>query len=149
MMDQLRKELEQDEGIKYEIYLDHLGLKTCGIGHLCKSSDPEFEMDVGEKISEERVAELFSRDIAWTLDDCQKLIPDFDMLPEEVQLIVANMCFNLGINRLGRFEKFLEAVEDRSWHRAADEMFDSRWKKQVPARSDRLIARMREVAPAS
>jgi len=32
MIEQLQKELEEDEGLKYEIYLDHLGLKTCGIG---------------------------------------------------------------------------------------------------------------------
>ena len=34
MIDQLREELEIDEGVKYEVYLDHLGLKTCGVGHL-------------------------------------------------------------------------------------------------------------------
>ena len=28
----LRKQLEIDEGIKHEIYLDHLGLPTFGIG---------------------------------------------------------------------------------------------------------------------
>ena len=46
-IEQLRKELEADEGCKYEIYLDHLGYKTFGIGHLCKATDPENDMDVG------------------------------------------------------------------------------------------------------
>jgi GH24 family phage-related lysozyme (muramidase) len=33
-IDKLREELKEDEGCKYEIYLDHLGLPTHGIGHL-------------------------------------------------------------------------------------------------------------------
>ena len=45
-IDQLRKELEADEGCKHEIYLDHLGYKTFGIGHLCKATDPENNMAV-------------------------------------------------------------------------------------------------------
>ena len=36
----LRKEIERDEGIKYEIYYDHLGYPTFGIGHLVKTDDP-------------------------------------------------------------------------------------------------------------
>jgi lysozyme len=146
MIEQLREELEVDEGIKHEVYLDHLGLKTCGIGHLCKSSDPEFEMEVGDPVSEERVAELFAKDIAGTLRDCRKLIPNFDILTDEVRLITANMCFNLGVNRLGRFVKLLEAIKDKDWGRAADEMLDSKWARQLPARSDRLISRMRAVS---
>ena len=40
-IEQLRNELEIDEGVKYEIYLDHLGLPTFGIGHLVTENDPE------------------------------------------------------------------------------------------------------------
>jgi GH24 family phage-related lysozyme (muramidase) len=142
----LREELEADEGSgDGVIYLDHLGLKTCGIGHLCKKGDPEFEMEVGDPVSEERVAELFEKDIAWTINDCRRLVPDFDMLPEQVRLIIANMMFNLGSKRLSLFRLLLAAVEERSWERAADEMLDSKWATQVPARSGRLIARMRAV----
>ena len=147
MIEQLRKELEVDEGCVYSIYLDHLGYKTVGIGHLCRKGDPERNMEVGTPVSEERVKELFDRDIAQTIEDCYKLIPDWDMLPEEIQLICANMCFNLGINRLGRFEKFFAAVENRDWATAADEMEDSKWHRQdVPKRSGRLIVRMRKKA---
>jgi lysozyme len=145
VIDQLREELEADEGVKHEIYLDHLGLKTCGVGHLCRKGEPEYDMEVGTPISEERVAELFEKDIGWTLKDCYKLIPDFDMLPEPVGLIFANMMFNLGMSRLGMFKRFLAAIEDREWQKAADEMADSKWARQVPNRAGRLIERMRQV----
>jgi GH24 family phage-related lysozyme (muramidase) len=145
MIDQLREELEIDEGVKYEIYLDHLDLKTCGVGHLCRKGEPEYDMEVGTPVSEERVAELFEKDIGWTMNDCLKLLPDFDMLPEEVRLIVANMMFNMGINRLGMFKRLLAAIEDRNWKEAAVEMADSKWARQVPNRSGRLIERMKAV----
>ena len=143
MIDQLREELEADEGVKYEIYLDHLDLKTCGVGHLCRKGEPEYDMEVGTPVSEERVAELFEKDIGWTMNDCLRLLPDFDMLPEEVRLIVANMMFNLGAKRLSGFKRLLAAVERGDWNSAADEMLDSKWATQVPARSGRLIVRMR------
>ena len=146
MIEQLRDELEEDEGCMYVVYLDHLKLKTCGVGHLVRADDPEFDMDVGDPVSEERVAELFAKDIGWTISDCQKLVPDFDMLPEEVRLILANMMFNMGLTRMRKFLRMLAAVEERRWEKAADEMYSSRWREQVPARSGRLIARMRALA---
>jgi lysozyme len=145
MIDQLREELEADEGVKYEVYLDHLGLKTCGVGHLCRKGEPEYDMEVGTPVSEERVAELFEKDIGWTIKDCYKLIPDFDMLPEPVRLIFANMMFNMGINRLGLFHQLLAAIRQREWQKASLEMYDSKWRRQVPNRAGRLIERMRQV----
>jgi lysozyme len=143
MINQLRDELTIDEGCLNHLYLDHRGLKTVGIGHLCRESDPEFDMEIGDPVSEERVAELFDKDITWTLHDCLRLLPEFDELPTEVRLIVANMMFNLGASRLGGFKRMLAAVEKGDWSSAADEMVDSRWHRQVPERSGRLIARMR------
>ena len=145
MIDQLREELEIDEGNVKSVYLCSEKKLTVGIGHLCRKGEPEYEMEVGTPISEERVAELFEKDIGWTLKDCYKLLPDFDMLPEEVRLIFANMMFNLGMSRLGMFKRFLAAIEDREWQKAADEMADSKWARQVPNRAGRLIERMRQV----
>lgn len=146
MIEQLREELVADEGCIYAVYLDHLGLKTVGIGHLCRESDPEFDMEVGTPVSEERVMELFNKDMSWTFQDCIQLLSEFNDLPGEVRLIVANMMFNMGVNRMGGFKRFLAAVEKADWNSAADEMHDSRWRRQVPERSGRLIARMRMLA---
>ena len=40
-LQRLQEDLEDDEGVVYEIYLDHLGLPTFGIGHLVREEDPE------------------------------------------------------------------------------------------------------------
>ena len=69
-IDQLRKELEIDEGVIHEIYMDHLGYPTFGIGHLVTKDDPEYGQDEGTAISERRVIDVFNDDIRTVLIDC-------------------------------------------------------------------------------
>ena len=144
-LDKLRKQLEIDEGVKYEIYLDHLGYPTFGIGHLVVPDDKEYREDVGTRVSEERVRECFDKDVESVLRDCTLLYKDFDELPEEVQQIVANMMFNMGYTRLSKFKGMKRGVDARDWNKAADEMVDSRWYKQVTNRANRLVERMRNI----
>ena len=114
-LEKLREEIEADEGCKYEIYLDHLGLPTFGIGHLVTVDDPENGQPVGTEVSEERVAEVFEQDVAVTLGECERLYSGFLELPEEVQHILANMMFNMGRPRLSGFKKFNACVGDGDW----------------------------------
>ena len=141
----LREQLKIDEGCVYEIYNDHLGYPTFGIGHLVRESDPENGSPVGTKVSEDRVADAFDDDIEIVLSDCNKLYPDFEDLPEEAQQIIANMMFNLGRPRLSKFVGMKRGVDAKDWNTAADEMVDSRWYRQVGARAERLVNRMREI----
>lgn len=145
-LDKLREEIAADEGVKLEIYLDHLGLPTVGIGHLIRDNDPEHGCDVGTPITEDRMKELFDNDVQSVLDDCVKLYPDFYDLPEEVQLIVANMMFNMGYTRLSKFKMMKAAVDGGDFKEASVQMADSAWARQVPNRANRLIARMESVA---
>lgn len=144
--EQLRIELESDEGCEYKVYLDHLGYPTFGIGHLIKETDEEFGCEVDTPVSPERVQEAFEDDVQCTYNDCVRLYPDFDMLPTEVQLIIGNMMFNMGLTRLSKFKLMKKAVDDRDWKEAATQMTDSKWYTQVPNRAARLVARMNALA---
>ena len=126
-IEQLRKELEVDEGVKYEIYNDHLGYPTFGIGHLVRDTDPEHGQEIGTPVSEDRVIEAFNKDVESVLNDCTILYGDFSKLPEEAQLIIANMMFNLGRPRLSKFKGMKAGVDAQDWNKAADEMIDSAW----------------------
>jgi lysozyme len=145
-IEQLREQLEVDEGCVYEIYNDHLGYPTFGIGHLVKESDPEQGQSLGTTVSSERVAEAFESDIQSVLRDCDILYSDFDDLPEEAQQVIANMMFNLGRPRLSKFAGMKRGVDARDWNQAADEMVDSNWYRQVTNRADRLVERVRALA---
>ena len=144
-VDKLRKQLEIDEGVVHEIYLDHLGYATFGIGHLVRDTDPENGWEVGTAVSESRCIEAFESDIVGVLSDCEILYPDFGDLPEEAQQIIANMMFNLGRPRLSKFRGMKAGVDAKDWNLAAEEMVDSRWYAQVGRRAERLVERMREI----
>jgi len=144
-INKLREEIEYDEGSVNEIYLDHLGLPTFGIGHLVTEWDEEYGWEVGTPVSEDRCNECFDTDIQIVLSDCDRLYPDFNELPEEVQRIIANMMFNMGRPRLSKFKGMKRGVDARDWNAAADEMVDSKWYRQVTKRADRLVERMRNV----
>ena len=145
-IEQLREQLEIDEGVKYEVYLDHLGYATLGVGHLVLESDPEHGDEVGTPVSESRVIEAFEQDCENVLRDCNILYEDFASLPEEAQQVIANMMFNMGRPRLSKFKGMKRGVDSRDWNAAADEMVDSAWYRQVTNRADRLVERIRALA---
>ena len=144
-IEKLREEIKYDEGSVNMIYLDHLGLATFGIGHLVTEWDEEYGWEVGTPVSDDRCKEVFDSDIQIVLADCEQLYPDFNELPEEVQRIIANMMFNMGRPRLSKFKGMKAGVDARDWNKAADEMVDSRWYRQVTNRAERLVERMRNV----
>ena len=145
-IDKLRKELEADEGRVDKIYLDHFGFETFGIGHLVIETDPEDGLPVDTAITSLRVVEAFEDDVQSVLSDCEKLYVQFEHLPEEVQLIIANMMFNMGRTRLSKFKGMKRGVDAQDWNAAADEMVDSSWYKQVTNRANRLVERMRAIS---
>ena len=145
-IDQLREDLKVDEGVKYEIYLDHLGLPTFGIGHLVTESDPEHGQPVGTTVSEDRVNKQFEADVQLVLQDCVTVFPNFDTLPETAQLVIANMMFNMGRPRFSGFKKFIAGVNANDWMEAGRQMEDSGWYRQVTNRAKRLKARIETLA---
>lgn len=144
-IEKLREQLKIDEGCVYSVYLDHLNLPTVGIGHLVTEWDEEYEKPVGTEVSEDRVNELFEKDVQVTIDECKVLFDDFDELPEEGQQIIANLMFNMGRPRLSKFVKFREAVRNRDWVEAGNQLKDSRYYTQVTTRADRLIKRLEAI----
>ena len=145
-LEKLREELETDEGRIDEIYTDHLGYPTFGIGHLVVEHDPEYGKEVGTYVPENRVIKAFEQDIETVLSDCNRLYEDFEDLPEEAQRVIANMMFNMGYTRLSKFIGMKSGVDARDWNEAADEMVDSSWYYQVINRATRLVERMRSLS---
>ena len=145
-INKLKETLKVDEGVVYEIYNDHLGYPTFGIGHLVIEGDPELGAPVGTPVSESRVNECFERDVVSVIEDCKKLHDGWDGYPQEVKQIIANMMFNMGRPRLSKFKMMKAAVDARDFNAAADQMVDSKWYTQVPNRARRLVDRMRALA---
>lgn len=144
-IEQLKETLKIDEGVVYEIYNDHLGYPTFGIGHLVLERDGEHGLPVGTPVSEDRVSECFEQDVQVVIEDCKKLHDGWDGYPEEVKQIIANMMFNMGLTRLSKFKRHNAALQSGDWKEAAKEGRDSRWYKQVTNRAERLMKRLEEI----
>lgn len=140
------EQLKIDEGVVYEIYRDHLGYPTFGVGHLITKSDPEYGFPVGTSISEERVTQAFEADLDVSLRECGVLYGhSWSNFPDEVKEILVNMMFNLGRPRLSKFKKMYGHLEMGDWKNAAIEGRDSRWYRQVGNRAERLMTRLENV----
>ncbi len=140
------EQLKIDEGVVNEIYKDHLGYPTFGVGHLVTASDPEQGQEVGTPVSENRVKECFEKDLDTAISECTALYGEgFNDWPGEVQEVLVNMMFNMGRTRLGGFKNFRKALEEGDWKTAAIEGRDSRWHKQVTNRAERLMERLEQV----
>jgi hypothetical protein len=135
---QLREQLKIDEGVKYSIYKDHLGYPTFGIGHLITTHDVENGQPVGSSVSEERVNEVFEKDVKTMISEAKLIFPNLESLPEEAQQVIVNMTFNMGRPRLSNFKKFISYINESKWEEASREMMNSAWAKQVPNRAKRL-----------
>ena len=137
------EQLKIDEGVGYEVYLDHLGYPTFGVGHLIIEGDAEHGSAVGTTITEERVKECFEKDLDIAVSECEALFGDnWNNYPGELQEVLVNMMFNMGRGRLGGFKKFIAAINESDWNKASIEMMDSRWATQVCNRAIRLRDRV-------
>jgi len=141
------EQLKIDEGVVNEIYLDHLGYPTFGVGHLVLERDPEHGQPVGTPVSEERVRECFESDLDLAISECVALygVDVWEGFPDEVQQILVNMMFNMGRTRLSKFKKMNAHVICGEWTSAAVEGRDSLWYRQVTNRAERLMERMENI----
>ena len=126
--DKLTSQLKKHEGVRLHPYEDTTGHITIGAGRNLT--------DKG--ITEEEVDFMLRDDIIEV-----ELRLDDNMFwwrhkPEAVQLVLCDMCFNLGISGLLTFDKFLHAIRLNAWETAQMEMLDSLWAKQVGIRAENL-----------
>jgi lysozyme len=127
--------LVADEGEVLHAYQDHMDLWTIGVGRLI---DPK----KGGGISREESRYLLANDIRkwlaiagqWTW---------FDKLSWQRQGVLVCMLHQLGARGVSNFRKMLEALEKNDFEAAADEMLDSAWYKQTPARCELMAQIMR------
>jgi lysozyme len=130
----IEEELIRDEGLKLKPYMCPAGKLTIGIGRNIE--------DVG--ISEDEALYLLRNDIENCNTDLTEMGFQFYNFSPNRWRVLVNMRFNLGPNRFRQFKKMIAALRDGDYEKAADEMMDSKWARQVGDRANRLAKMMRE-----
>ena len=157
--------ISQHEGMKFtskgEIatYLDSLKVLTTGVGYnletrtnlaFLKSAGGDIEKIKEEGFISQALSEkLFQHSLDTSWDDAKAFLPGLDRQPQEVQNVVHNMSFNLGLTKLRKFKSFRKALVAGKYEQAANEMVDSEWYTQVGDRAKDLEEDIRRLEPTS
>lgn len=128
----LRATLADAEGECLALYKDTTDNWTIGIGHNLSSKG----------ISQGVLETMFAEDVRDAQVLLTKLVPDWRTLNEPRQNALVELAFNMG-GKLAGFAHMLMAVNSGAWDRAADELQDSLWFRQVGRRGPRLVAVLR------
>lgn len=135
MSELIERMLIVDEGVRLRPYVDSVGKLTIGIG---RNLD-----DVGLRLDE--ALYLLRNDITVAYQNAVRIFgAEFMLRLDDVrQAVIVDMLFNLGYKRFLGFKKFIGAVKRKEWDKAAEEMLNSLWAKQVGKRAERLAYMMR------
>jgi lysozyme len=127
-MKDLLENIKKHEGFVEHVYDDSLGIPTIGYGFAIK--DLVLDEDIAEEILIRKLEKLKRNANArfkWLED-----------MPQEVQEVVLNMCYQLGVTGVSKFRKAISALQEGDWEEAANEMLDSLWARQTPNRAKEL-----------
>ena len=133
----LTKWLELDEGCKLKPYYCTAGKLTIGVGRNLE--------DTG--ITKAEAQFMLEGDIVRLMRELDELFPEWRDLSETRQMVVINMCFNMGTFGFLNFKRTIAYMRDERFAEAADEMLRTQWAEQVGARAKRLSDAMREDKP--
>jgi len=130
--DLLKKQLLLHEGFRQYPYKDTVGKLTIGIGR--NLDDRGISMNESLVLLEFDVAEIvnYLSRYDW-----------FNNLGDVRQRVVVDMVYNLGISGFLKFKRTIQAIKERDFDKAAEQMLKSKWAGQVGIRATRL-ARMME-----
>ena len=131
-------ELRRDEGVRYSPYKDTQGIDTVGVGHNLQA----IPLGLLYPLTDEEVDRILAVDLAEVFEGLDKQLPWWRGLTLARQRVLANMAFNLGINRLLTFKNTLQEIRRGHYALAAKGMLASKWANQVGQRANRLADMM-------
>lgn len=135
-------ELRRDEGVRYSPYADTVGVQTVGVGHNLKAKPLPDGWTY--PLNDTQVNSLLDDDLEDVFHDLDRNLPWWTDLNDVRQRVLANLCFNLGINRLLGFKNTLVFMRQGKYDSAADGLLNSVWATQVKGRAIRLADMMRK-----
>ena len=125
--------IKQHEGFVPTVYKDSLGIDTIGYGFAIK--DLFLNQDICDTILERKISHL--------LEKVNKKFTWYKYMPPEIQDIVVEMCYQMGVYGFSRFKKTIAYLQDKKFEEASVEMLDSRWAIQTPNRAKELSNRVK------
>ena len=139
--DKLLESVKKHEGYKNHVYLDTLGKRTVGVGHLCVE---EFWED-GKEYEEDFLMDILKKDLQQAIRQANSMCEGLK-ISEDAKIIIIEMIFQLGGTGVSKFRKMWQALQQDppDYAEASVQMLDSRWAKQTPNRAKEMARLMSE-----
>lgn len=141
--DRLKDMLIRHEGWKNRPYTCPAGHKTIGVGFNMEvnimPSDIASHLRLKGYLPDDMINRLLDISIDTAVMNCKEIYKGFDGFSENRQLALIDFLFNVGAGTAIRFKKMRAAIKEGDWNRAADEMIDSAWFKQVKGRATEVV----------
>lgn len=140
LLEQLKIELIQDEGIRLKPYTDTTGHITIGVGRNLTDNG----------ITKEECDMMLTHDAMECIRQVRHEFLFYDSLNNAQKRVIVNLCFNLGLSGLKKFERFLKALQSQDIDTACRALKYkengelSLYYRQVGKRVDRLCDRLRQ-----
>ena len=143
-MERLLKSVKAHEGYRNKVYLDSLGKRTVGVGHLCVE---DFWED-NKEYPEDMLMNILKNDLKSAIKSAEELCSDCPDLKDLAKETIVEMIFQLGKTGVSKFRNMWKALKQSppQYDVAATEMLDSRWAKQTPNRAKEMSDHMRSLA---
>jgi len=143
-MNRLLKSVKEHEGYRNKVYLDSLGKRTVGVGHLCVEDFWEDDKEYEEKF----LLTILEHDLKSAIKSAERLCSDCPDLDDLAKETIIEMVFQLGETGVSKFRNMWKALEHDppNYEQASIEMLDSRWAKQTPRRAKEMSDHMRSLA---
>ena len=131
-MDKLKTILKQAEGLSLKPY-DDMGDMSIGHGrNLTQIGISPIVADL-----------MLGEDITRCWSECNKSYRFFSKLDQVRKESLVELNFNMGQTRLALFRKMLGALAKGDWAKGAEELLDSQYARQLPARAKRIAEQLR------
>ena len=137
----LLESVKKHEGYRNKVYLDTLGKRTVGVGHLCVE---DFWED-GKEYEEKFLMTILEHDLQTSIKGAEDLINNCPSggkanISDDAKIIIIEMVFQLGKTGVSKFRNMWKALQQDppQYSVAASEMLDSRWAKQTPNRAKEM-----------
>ena len=140
-LERLMESVKKHEGNRNKVYLDTLGKRTVGVGHLCVEDFWEDDKEYEEKF----LMEILAEDLQNAIKGARELKEEYDCtdIDEIAQEIIVEMVFQLGKTGVSKFKNMWKALAEKNYIGASYEMLDSRWAKQTPNRAKAMADLMK------
>lgn len=139
-INELTQRFVKFEGCELMPYKCPAGYLTIGVGRNLETNPFTAEEkkvcgDYMHGINKNMAFYLLRHDIERVKEECSKNISFFNNLDAERRYALLDMCFNMGIKTLCKFQFMLGAMGVGNWEKAADECLRSRYAKQTGKRA--------------